>query len=65
VGQSVGYSADPIEQALSRALDEATKVGRWEVVGQLAGELQARRLARAGNVVAMPVLKRRSHHRQG
>jgi hypothetical protein len=30
----------------------AAKAGRWDVVSQLAKELEARRLASAGNVVA-------------
>jgi hypothetical protein len=39
---------DPVEDALARALTEASAAGRFDVVAQLAGELQARRLAREG-----------------
>ena len=45
VGQSWG-DADPVEAALAEALRKATEAGRWEVVGQLARELEARRMAR-------------------
>jgi len=39
--------ADPVETALAAALTKATTEGRWDLVAQLAGELQARRTARA------------------
>jgi hypothetical protein len=52
VGQS-GGNRDPIEDALGKALSEASAAGRFDVVAQLAGELQARRLARVGNVVEL------------
>jgi len=42
---------DAVEGALARALDAATKAGRFDVVAQLASELQARRTAATGNVV--------------
>jgi hypothetical protein len=45
-------AADGVETALSRALAQAAAAGRFDVVAQLAKELEARRLARAGNVVA-------------
>jgi hypothetical protein len=41
---------DAVEAALSAAILEATKAGRWDVVSHLARELEARRLARAGVV---------------
>lgn len=41
---------DPLE----RALGLAAAAGRWDVVAQLARELEARRLAAAGNVVVLP-----------
>ena len=41
---------EPAEAALVRALEAATAAGRFDVVGALASELQARRLARE-NVV--------------
>ncbi len=46
-------SADPVEAALAHALGRAAEAGRFDVVAQLAKELEARRLARAGNVVAL------------
>ena len=45
---------DSVEQALARALDAAAAAGRFDVVSQLARELEARRLATSGNVVALP-----------
>jgi hypothetical protein len=42
---------DAVEGALAKALEQAAAAGRFDVVGQLAAELQARRTARAGNVV--------------
>jgi hypothetical protein len=44
---------DEVEAALARALDRASEAGRFDVVAQLARELEARRLARAGNVVRL------------
>jgi hypothetical protein len=40
-----------VESGLAAALLRAAEAGRFDVVAQLAGELEARRLARAGNVV--------------
>lgn len=37
--------------AVERALAGAAEAGRFDAVAQLARELEARRLARAGNVV--------------
>jgi hypothetical protein len=48
-------STDAVEAALATALVEAATAGRFDVVAQLARELEARRLARAGNVVRLPV----------
>ena len=45
--------AEAVEAALAKALEGATAAGRWEVVSQLARELEARRLARMGNVVTL------------
>ena len=45
---------DPVEAALSRALYLAAEAGRFDVVAQLAGELEARRRSRTGNVVKLP-----------
>jgi hypothetical protein len=46
--QPVQRAADAVEEALAKALDGATAAGRFDVVALLAGELQARRLAREG-----------------
>jgi hypothetical protein len=50
---------DPVETALTKALTEASAAGRFDVVAQLAKELEARRLARAGNVVSLEQLRPR------
>jgi hypothetical protein len=42
-----------VETALAEALAGATRAQRWDVVAQLARELEARRLASSGNVVAI------------
>jgi hypothetical protein len=46
-------SADPVEAAISQALYRAAEAGRFDLVAQLARELEARRLSRADNVVAL------------
>ena len=50
VGQPRGV-ADALAQALATALEAATAAGRFDVVAQLARELEARRIARETNVV--------------
>jgi hypothetical protein len=45
---------DPVEVALADALSQAAAGGRFDVVAQLAKELEARRLARARNVLPFP-----------
>lgn len=45
---------DPLEEALRLAAG----AGRWDVVSQLARELEARRLADAGNVVPIDPKRR-------
>lgn len=40
--------------AIARGLELAAEAGQWGVVAQLGKELEARRLARAGNVVSLP-----------
>jgi hypothetical protein len=52
-------TADPIELALAKALAEAAAAGRFDVVGQLARELEMRRLGQPSNVVAFEPGKRR------
>jgi hypothetical protein len=44
-------ASDPVEAALAKALSEASAAGRFDVVAQLARELEARRLARSGNIL--------------
>ena len=39
---------DVVENALAAALAQASAAGEWGVVAQLARELEARRMARAG-----------------
>jgi hypothetical protein len=54
VGPTLGPiddGADPLE----RALLLAASAGRFDVVAQLAKALEARRLADAGSVVALPL----------
>ena len=41
-------AAHSTEEALGLAILEATRAGRWDVVAQLARELEARRLGAAG-----------------
>jgi hypothetical protein len=61
VGQSRGNptEGDKVESALANALALAASGGRFDVVAQLAKELEARRLARMGNVIALPARSRR------
>jgi hypothetical protein len=42
---------DAVEEALAGALARAAQAGRFDVVAKLAEELEARRLARTGNVL--------------
>jgi hypothetical protein len=49
---------DPIDAALADALSRAARAGRFDVVAQLALELEARRRARNGNVVPLAVKRR-------
>jgi hypothetical protein len=52
--------SDGVTDALARALLEASAGRRWDVVAQLARELEARRTAKAGgNVVALDAKARR------
>jgi hypothetical protein len=57
LGNRVG--SDVVLDALARALEGATAAGRWDVVSQLARELEARRLAGAGVLVLDAVRRRR------
>lgn len=43
-----GMLVGVVETALAEALALAARAGRWEIVGQLARELEQRRAARSG-----------------
>ena len=58
--QSSG-NADPVEAALAKALGEASTAGRFDVVAQLARELEARRGVRTGNAVRLDPARRGQH----
>ncbi len=47
LGQCWG-NPNPVELALAKAIEGATAAGRFDVVAQLAAQLDARRLAAAG-----------------
>jgi hypothetical protein len=51
--REVSASGDVVEGAIAAALECASAAGRFDVVAQLARELEGRRLASAGNVVAL------------
>jgi len=51
-------NCDPVERALVRALEAAAAAGRFDVVAQLARELEARRLAREPNIIALGAERR-------
>lgn len=44
---------DVVVASLAEAIKRATSAERWDVVAQLARELEARRIASAGKVVAL------------
>jgi hypothetical protein len=52
-------SGDAIEAALANALAAAAAAGRFDVVAQLARDLEARRQARAGNIALLDAARRR------
>ncbi len=56
---SAALPAEPVEVVLARALSRAADAGRWDIVTQLAKELEAMRLAHAGNVVRLDDHERR------
>jgi hypothetical protein len=49
---------DSFERALAQALALAANAGRFDVVAQLARELEARRLRLTGNVVRLDACNR-------
>ncbi len=57
--QAVSAAPVDIDAVLADALNKAAAAGRFDVVAQLARELEARRLARdGGNVVVLDGLRR-------
>jgi len=56
--REVSASTLPVEVALSVALERTAAVGRWDVVAQLARELEARRLAHDPKVVPPKATRR-------
>jgi hypothetical protein len=52
-------AVDAVQDALARALEGATAAGKWDVVSQLARELEARRLAGDGGKVVQLDARRR------
>ena len=52
-GTDGALALDSVDAALAKALDAAASAGRFDVVAQLAKELEARRLARSENVVTI------------
>jgi hypothetical protein len=60
VSASAYPGADAVEAALAEAIRGAASAGEWATVAALARELEARRVARAGNVVT---LSGRTKHR--
>src|ERR1700690_2662376 len=52
-------TSDDVEAALAKGLVAAAEAGRFDVVAQLAKELEARRLTRLDNVVKLPTRARR------
>jgi hypothetical protein len=53
VSASPSPAGDAVEAALAEAIRGATCAARWDVVGQLASELEARRMERAQNMVPL------------
>jgi hypothetical protein len=51
-------NANAVEAALVRALEAATVAGRFDIIGELADELKARRLATSSKVVPFDARKR-------
>jgi hypothetical protein len=54
----VGQPSDPVEVALAKAIEGASEAKEWATVAQLARELEARRAARAGNVMPFDAKRR-------
>jgi hypothetical protein len=52
-------NADPVEAVLAKALGEAAAAGRFDVVGQLARELEARRTRVGANVIALDARRKK------
>ena len=54
-----GNAGDVVEAALAKALEGAAAACRFDVVAQLAKELEARRMARSENVVDLAARRER------
>jgi hypothetical protein len=54
---------DAVESALAEAIRQATSAGKWDVVLQLARELEARRLARQAPEVVDLTARRKGRER--
>lgn len=62
IGPAIGPTEDAhgdVAAALARAIDRASIAGRFDVVAQLAREIEARRLATSPNVVRLDPSTRR------
>ena len=59
-----GEAPESVEDALAVALAAASAAGRWDVVAQLARELEARRLAASGAVDLADERARRARPRR-
>jgi hypothetical protein len=54
---------EAVERALAAGISGATAAGRFDIVAQLARELEARRCLRAGNII--PLDRKRSGYGPG
>ena len=53
-----------VEDALARAIAQASVVGRWDIVAQLARELEARRLSATGGLLNVDATRERADRRE-
>jgi hypothetical protein len=58
-GEPRNTEHDPVELALAKAIEGATAAARWDVVSQLATELEIRRRAREESVVSLAAARKR------
>jgi hypothetical protein len=52
-------NGDPVDEAFTMALSEASRAQQWDVVRQLLAERSAHREQQADNVVALPTRRRK------